>query len=92
MCEESEDMVDIESWEKCPHGYYINPESPELIYKITGEDGNGDLEAETCERCFIDQMVEVLISQGEDPEEVKKFSDFQKSKVFLNEVLNGSLK
>lgn len=89
MCEESEEMVDIESWEKCPHGYYIDPESPELVFKIIGEDENGEPEAETCERCFIDSFADILLSEGEDPEEVKEFSDFHKSQVFLNEVLNG---
>lgn len=84
-----DEYVDMEAWEKCPHGYYINPDEPELVFRIVEGSDPDDPELEGCERCQIKMFADYLIQSGEDPESVEKFHKHQVDKIILRELLNG---
>jgi len=61
--EDEDEMVDIDSWKKCPHGYSIDPDNEMITVKILGFDKDGDPELDFCGKCLDKSALEEMLSE-----------------------------
>jgi hypothetical protein len=59
---DEDEMVDIDSWEKCPHGYSIDPEDELITVKIVGFDKNNEPELDFCSKCLEKSALQEMLS------------------------------
>ena len=60
---DEDEMVDIDSWEKCPHGYSIDPEDEMVTIKVLGINEDGSPELDFCSKCLEKSALQEMLSE-----------------------------